>query len=169
MKHTNPQVGIIMGSDSDLLIMKEAAQVLDEFQITYEIKIVSAHRTPNLMAEYGNSAHKRGIKVIIAGAGGAAHLPGMTASYSPLPVIGVPVKSRSLDGLDSLLSIVQMPGGVPVATVGINQAKNAGILAAQIISVFDKVLQRRIISYKKKLEMDSIKKNDRINVARKKE
>lgn len=169
MKHTNPQVGIIMGSDSDLLIMKEAAQVLDEFQITYEIKIVSAHRTPNLMAEYGNTAHKRGIKVIIAGAGGAAHLPGMTASYSPLPVIGVPVKSRSLDGLDSLLSIVQMPGGVPVATVGINQAKNAGILAAQIISVFDKVLQRRIISYKKKLEMDSIKKNDRINVARKKE
>jgi 5-(carboxyamino)imidazole ribonucleotide mutase len=169
MKHTNPQVGIIMGSDSDLLIMKEAAQVLDEFQITYEIKIVSAHRTPNLMAEYGNSAHKRGIKVIIAGAGGAAHLPGMTASYSPLPVIGVPVKSRSLDGLDSLLSIVQMPGGVPVATVGINQAKNAGILAAQIISVFNKVLQRRIISYKKKLEMDSIKKNDRINVARKKE
>lgn len=168
MKHTNPQVGIIMGSDSDLLIMKEAAQVLDEFQITYEIKIVSAHRTPNLMAEYGNSAHKRGIKVIIAGAGGAAHLPGMTASYSPLPVIGVPVKSRSLDGLDSLLSIVQMPGGVPVATVGINQAKNAGILAAQIISVFDKVLQRRIISYKKKLEMDSIKKNDRINVTRKK-
>ncbi len=169
MKHTNPQVGIIMGSDSDLLIMKEAAQVLDEFQITYEIKIVSAHRTPNLMAEYGNSAHKRGIKVIIAGAGGAAHLPGMTASYSPLPVIGVPVKSRSLDGLDSLLSIVQMPGGVPVATVGINQAKNAGILAAQIISVFDKVLQRRIISYKKKLEMDSIKKNDGISVARKKE
>jgi len=169
MKNTNPQVGIIMGSDSDLLIMKEAAQVLDEFQITYEIKIVSAHRTPNLMAEYGNSAHKRGIKVIIAGAGGAAHLPGMTASYSPLPVIGVPVKSRSLDGLDSLLSIVQMPGGVPVATVGINQAKNAGILAAQIISVSDKVLQRRIISYKKKLEMDSIKKNDRISVALKKE
>jgi len=169
MKHTNPQVGIIMGSDSDLLIMKEAAQVLDEFQINYEIKIVSAHRTPNLMAEYGNTAHKRGIKVIIAGAGGAAHLPGMTASYSPLPVIGVPVKSRSLDGLDSLLSIVQMPGGVPVATVGINQAKNAGILAAQIISVFDKVLQRRIISYKKKLEMDSIKKNDRISLTRKKE
>jgi phosphoribosylaminoimidazole carboxylase PurE protein len=109
MKSENPLVGIIMGSDSDLPVMKEAALVLDEFNITYEIKIVSAHRTPNLMAEYGSSAHKRGLKVIIAGAGGSAHLPGMVASHTPLPVIGVPVKSKSLDGLDSLLSIVQMP------------------------------------------------------------
>ena len=159
MKANNPLVGIIMGSDSDLNIMNEAAIILREFGINFEIKIVSAHRTPDFMASYGTTANKRGIKVIIAGAGGAAHLPGMTASYSPLPVIGVPVKSKSLDGLDSLLSIVQMPGGVPVATVGINQAKNAGILAAQILSISDKKLQAKIINFKKRLADESIKKN----------
>lgn len=164
MKENNPVVGIIMGSDSDLIVMKEAASVLDEFGISYEIKIVSAHRTPNLMAEYGMSAHKRGIKVIIAGAGGSAHLPGMIASHSPLPVIGVPVKSKSLDGMDSLLSIVQMPGGVPVATVAINGAKNAGILAAQIIANIDSEILDKIISYKKKLEIEYIRKNDNINL-----
>lgn len=164
MKNDNPVVGIIMGSDSDLHIMKEAASVLNELNINYEIKIVSAHRTPNLMAEYGSSAHKRGIKVIIAGAGGSAHLPGMTASHSPLPVIGVPVKSKSLDGLDSLLSIVQMPGGVPVATVAINGAKNAGILAAQILASNDAELLDKIIDYKKKLEIESLQKNDNINL-----
>lgn len=164
MNANNPLVGIIMGSDSDLIIMNEAAIILREFGIKFEIKIVSAHRTPDYMASYSTAAHKRGIKVIIAGAGGAAHLPGMTASYSPLPVIGVPVKSKSLDGLDSLLSIVQMPGGVPVATVGINQAKNAGILAAQILSISDKKLQAKIINYKKKLADESIKKNKTIKL-----
>lgn len=155
-------VGIIMGSDSDLSIMKEAALVLDEFKVKYEIKIVSAHRTPKVMSEYASKAHTRGIKVIIAGAGGAAHLPGMTAAYSPLPVIGVPVKLRSLDGLDSLLSIVQMPGGVPVATVAINQAKNAALLAVQILGTSDSKLQKKIIDYKNKMEKDSIKKNEKI-------
>lgn len=156
------KVGIIMGSDSDLPIMKEAALVLDEFNVKYEIKIVSAHRTPNLMAEYASNAHKKGLKVIIAGAGGAAHLPGMTAAHSPLPVIGVPIKSKSLDGLDSLFSIVQMPGGVPVATVAINQAKNAALLAVQILAVSDKMLLKKVIDYKKKVENDSIKKNSKI-------
>jgi 5-(carboxyamino)imidazole ribonucleotide mutase len=156
---SNPLVGIIMGSDSDLPVMQEASNVLKEFNIQFEIKIVSAHRTPNFMAEYGSKAHIRGIKVIIAGAGGAAHLPGMTAAHSPLPVVGVPVKSKSLDGLDSLLSIVQMPGGVPVATVGINQAKNAGLLAVQILGTGDELIQRKIILYKKKLEKISLGKN----------
>ncbi len=159
---TKPVVGIIMGSDSDLPVMKEAADILNEFSIPYEIKIVSAHRTPKYMAEYGSTAHERGIKVIIAGAGGAAHLPGMTAAHSPLPVIGVPVKSKSLDGLDSLLSIVQMPGGVPVAAVGINQAKNAGLLAAQILGTSTPVLMDKIIAYKKSLEDASLKKNEKL-------
>lgn len=159
---TKPLVGIIMGSDSDLTVMNEAAEVLKEFEIPYEIKIVSAHRTPKYMAEYGSTAHKRGIRVIIAGAGGAAHLPGMTAAHSPLPVIGVPVKSKSLDGLDSLLSIVQMPGGVPVATVGINQAKNAGLLAIQILGTNDKSLCERMISYKASLEHTSLQKNKKL-------
>lgn len=158
MNSNAPLVGIIMGSDSDYPVMKDAAEILEEFGIAYEVKIVSAHRTPNLMAEYGSSAHTRGIRVIIAGAGGAAHLPGMTASHSPLPVIGVPVKSKSLDGLDSLLSIVQMPGGVPVASVGINQAKNAGILAAQILAAGNEQFLEKIISYKKKIEEESLKK-----------
>ncbi len=158
-----PIVGIIMGSDSDLPVMSEAAGILKEFNIPYEIKIVSAHRTPKYMAEYGSSAHKKGIKVIIAGAGGAAHLPGMTAAHSPLPVIGVPVKSRSLDGLDSLLSIVQMPGGVPVATVGINQAKNAGLLAVQILGSGDQDILNQIVKYKNELEKMSLLKNRRLN------
>ncbi|MDP2362612.1 MAG: 5-(carboxyamino)imidazole ribonucleotide mutase [Ignavibacteria bacterium] len=162
MQEINPLVGIIMGSDSDLPIMKEAASTLDEFSISYEVKIVSAHRTPNLMAEYGISAHKRGIKVIIAGAGGSAHLPGMIAAQTPLPVIGVPIKSKSLDGLDSLLSIVQMPSGVPVATVAINGAKNAGILAAQILGTGNPVLQKKIIEFKKKLYEESIRKNENL-------
>jgi len=157
-----PIVGIIMGSDSDLPVMSEAASVLKEFGIPYEIKIVSAHRTPKFMAEYGSTAHEKGIKVIIAGAGGAAHLPGMTAAHSPLPVIGVPVKSKSLDGLDSLLSIVQMPGGVPVATVGINQAKNAGLLAAQILGICDENILSRMVEYKKNLEKTSMLKNEKL-------
>jgi len=159
MNTKNPTVGIIMGSDSDLPIMKEAASVLDEFGIAYEVKIISAHRAPTHLAEYASTAHKRGLKVIIAGAGGAAHLPGITAAYSPLPVIGIPVKSKSLDGLDSLLSIVQMPAGVPVATVGINQAKNAGLLAIQIIGASEKNIQERMIDYKKELESNSLSKN----------
>lgn len=160
---TKPLIGIIMGSDSDLSVMKEAADILKEFGIAYEIKIVSAHRTPGYMAEYATTAHERGIKVIIAGAGGAAHLPGMTAAHSPLPVIGVPVKSKSLDGLDSLLSIVQMPGGVPVATVGINQAKNAGLLAAQILASANENLLEKMILYKEKLARASKLKNQSIN------
>ncbi|MGB5823535.1 MAG: 5-(carboxyamino)imidazole ribonucleotide mutase [Proteocatella sp.] len=130
-----PVVGIIMGSESDLKIMKTAAITLEQFEIPYEIKVVSAHRTPERMYEYARSAKERGIEVIIAGAGGAAHLPGMVASLTSIPVIGVPVKLKELDGLDSLLSIVQMPGGVPVATVGINNAKNAAILAARILGI----------------------------------
>jgi 5-(carboxyamino)imidazole ribonucleotide mutase len=159
---TKPVVGVIMGSDSDLPVMNEAVKILKEFKIPHEVKIVSAHRTPKFMAEYGSGAHEKGLKIIIAGAGGAAHLPGMTASHSPLPVIGVPVKSKSLDGLDSLLSIVQMPGGVPVATVGINQAKNAGILAVEILATHDSELQKRLIAYKKKLEEESMNKNKKI-------
>jgi len=131
----NPLVGIIMGSDSDLAIMKAAAQMCEYFDIAYELTVVSAHRTPERLFAYSKDAEKRGLMVIIAGAGGAAHLPGMVASITPLPVIGVPVKTSSLEGMDSLLSIVQMPGGVPVATVAINNAKNAGILAAQIVSI----------------------------------
>jgi 5-(carboxyamino)imidazole ribonucleotide mutase len=159
---TKPVVGVIMGSDSDLPVMNEAVKILKEFKIPHEIKIVSAHRTPKFMAEYASSAHAKGLKIIIAGAGGAAHLPGMTASHSPLPVIGVPVKSKSLDGLDSLLSIVQMPGGVPVATVGINQAKNAGILAVEILATHDSALQKRLIDYKNKLEEESMNKNKKL-------
>lgn len=138
-----------MGSKSDLPVMKEAAEILKEFDIGFEIAIVSAHRTPAKMFEYASKAAGRGLKVIIAGAGGAAHLPGMTASVTPLPVIGVPVKSsNSIDGWDSILSILQMPNGVPVATVALNAARNAGILAAQIISVSDPVLQRKILDFK---------------------
>jgi len=162
MSEIKPLVGVIMGSDSDLPVMNEAVNVLKEFEIPYEVKIVSAHRTPRLMAEYGSTAYKNGIKVIIAGAGGAAHLPGMIASYSPLPVIGVPVKARSLEGLDSLLSIVQMPGGVPVATVGINQAKNAGLLAVQILATCDTEILNKMIAYKKKIEEESLSKNNNL-------
>ena len=146
-------VGIIMGSTSDLPIMQEAANVLKEFGVAYELTIVSAHRTPERMFEYARTAADRGLKVIIAGAGGAAHLPGMTASLTPLPVIGVPIKSsNSIDGWDSLLSIVQMPNGIPVATVAINGAKNAGILAAKILGSADPVLLKKLSDY-----MDSMK------------
>ncbi|MCH7524952.1 MAG: 5-(carboxyamino)imidazole ribonucleotide mutase [Bacteroidetes bacterium] len=146
-------VAIIMGSNSDLPVMQDAIDILKGFDIETEVDIVSAHRTPEKMFEYGKNAHKRGIKVIIAGAGGAAHLPGMIASLSPLPVIGVPVKSsNSIDGWDSILSILQMPGGVPVATVALNGAKNAGILAAQIIGTSDTCVQDKILIYKEGLK-----------------
>lgn len=142
------QVGIIMGSTSDLPIMQDAADILDELGVAYELDIVSAHRTPEKMFEYAKTAHKRGLKVIIAGAGGAAHLPGMTASMTPLPVIGVPIKSRnSIDGWDSILSILQMPGGIPVATVALDGAKNAGILAAKIIASSDPELLQRMLKF----------------------
>ena len=159
-----PLVGIIMGSQSDLPVMQEAADILKEFGIPFEINIVSAHRTPDLMFDYAKGAAKKGLKVIIAGAGGAAHLPGMTASLTPLPVIGVPVKSsNSIDGWDSVLSILQMPGGVPVATVALNGAKNAGILAAQIIGSSDPKILKKIEAYKKglgdKVKSMKIRKN----------
>lgn len=147
------EIGIIMGSKSDLPVMQDAANVLKELGVGFELNIVSAHRTPDLMYDYAKNAHKRGIKVIVAGAGGAAHLPGMVASLSPLPVIGVPVKSsNSIDGWDSVLSILQMPGGVPVATVALNGAKNAGILAAQIIGSNNVQIQENIITFKEALK-----------------
>ena len=148
------KVGIIMGSKSDYPVMKEAEDSIKEFDIDYEIEIVSAPRTPDKMMDYSKNAHKRGINVIIAGAGGAAHLPGMVASNSPLPVIGVPIKSRnSIDGWDSILSILQMPGGVPVATVALDGAKNAGILAIEIIGASDNKILKKIIDYKKRLQI----------------
>jgi 5-(carboxyamino)imidazole ribonucleotide mutase len=149
----NKQVGIIMGSKSDLPIMKEAAKVLEELGVGYELTIVSAHRTPIRMIEYAETARKKGLKVIIAGAGGAAHLPGMVASLTSLPVIGVPIKSsNSIDGWDSILSILQMPGGIPVATVALNGSKNAGILAASIIGTFDARVAENLEAYKKELK-----------------
>ena len=156
-------VGIIMGSDSDLPVMSAAALMCEEFGIEYEVDIVSAHRTPERLIEYSASAEKRGLKVIIAGAGGAAHLPGMVASETVLPVIGVPVKGSSLEGMDSLLSIVQMPGGVPVATVAINGAKNAGILAAQIIGSSDADLRKKIAAYKSKIKSEVEAKVEKLN------
>jgi 5-(carboxyamino)imidazole ribonucleotide mutase len=147
---TKPVIGIIMGSQSDLRIMKEAAEFLEELSIPFELTVVSAHRTPMRMVEYASQAKTRGIKVIIAGAGGAAHLPGMVASLTSLPVIGVPIKSsNSIDGWDSVLSILQMPSGVPVATVALDGARNAGILAAQIIGSFDKAVGKRLDKFKK--------------------
>lgn len=147
-----PRASIVMGSDSDLHVMKEAADMLAEFGVEYEIDIVSAHRTPDKLFDFASKAHERGVRVVIAGAGGAAHLPGMIAAISPLPVIGVPIKSsNSIDGWDSVLSILQMPGGVPVATVALDGGKNAGILAAQILSTGDDALRDRIQSYKKTL------------------
>ena len=146
-------IGIIMGSTSDLPVMQQAVDVLDELGLAYEVDIVSAHRTPEKLMDYGQNAHKRGIKAIIAGAGGAAHLPGMVASVSPLPVIGVPVhSSNSIDGWDSVLSILQMPGGVPVATVALDGAKNAGILAAQIVGSSDAAVLQRVADYKEGLK-----------------
>ncbi|WP_346239460.1 5-(carboxyamino)imidazole ribonucleotide mutase [Niabella insulamsoli] len=153
------QVGIIMGSDSDLNVMQAAADILKDLEVGYELTVVSAHRTPLRMVEYARQAKSRGLKVIIAGAGGAAHLPGMVASITPLPVIGVPVKSsNSIDGWDSVLSILQMPNGVPVATVALNAAKNAGILAAQIIGVADEKVGNNIQRYKSDLEKEVLKK-----------
>lgn len=159
----DPLVSIIMGSDSDLNVMQDAGKILKEFGIPFEITVVSAHRTPKRLFEFSEKAHKRGIQVIIAGAGGSAHLPGMVAAISPLPVIGVPVKSsNSLDGWDSILSILQMPGGVPVATVALNNAKNAGLLAVQILSVKDKKLREKMITYKKKLNSDVMLKINKV-------
>ena len=158
------QVGIIMGSASDLPVMQEAIEILKDLGIDYEVDIVSAHRTPEKMMAYGQKAHTRGLKVIIAGAGGAAHLPGMVAAISPLPVIGVPVKSsNSIDGWDSILSILQMPGGVPVATVALNGAKNAGILAAQIIGSSDQIVLDKIITYKESLKAKVIDSSKNLN------
>lgn len=162
MKKSKAIVGIIMGSDSDLPVMIQAADILKEFNVPYEVFITSAHRTPDLMASYSKTAYKRGIKVIIAGAGGAAHLPGMAAAYSPVPVIGVPVETKTLKGLDSLLSIAQMPYGVPVATVAINNAKNAGLLAVQILASSDKKILDKIISFKKKIKKESLAKNKKL-------
>jgi len=156
-------VSIVMGSDSDLPVMQDAADMLEEFGVGYELDVVSAHRTPEKLFEYSKNAHKRGIQVIIAGAGGAAHLPGMIASMSPLPIIGVPIKSsNSIDGWDSILSILQMPGGVPVATVALNGAKNAGILAAQIVSVGDEKVRDEIIAYKEILNKQVMEKSARV-------
>ena len=147
-----PQVGIIMGSDSDLPVMAEAAKILDQLGVTYELTVVSAHRTPDRLYTYAKEAKTKDLKVIIAGAGGAAHLPGMVAALTTVPVIGVPVKTRTLNGVDSLYSIVQMPPGIPVATVAINGAKNAGILAAQIIGSFDEKVSEAVVSYKEELK-----------------
>ena len=155
-------VGIVMGSDSDLPTMKAAAEVCEEFSVPYEINIVSAHRTPTDMVKYGQEAHKRGLRVIIAGAGGSAHLPGMIAANTPLPVIGVPIRTEALSGLDSLLSIVQMPPGVPVATVAIGGAKNAALLAIQILATSEPSLLKSIISYKEKMADMSREKNQRL-------
>lgn len=161
---TTPLVGIIMGSDSDLPIMRDAALICEEFGIPYELRVVSAHRTPHDMADYGTTAHERGIRVIIAGAGGSAHLPGMIAAFSPLPVIGVPIPTKQLRGLDSLMSIVQMPAGVPVATVAIGGGRNAGILAAEMLSIADPSLRERLVDYKRRIAEESREKNT--NLAR---
>src|SRR5687768_17808501 len=156
-------VGIIMGSDSDLQVMQAAADILKEFGIEFELTVVSAHRTPNRMVEYAQGAKGRGLKVIIAGAGGAAHLPGMVASLTTLPVIGVPIKSsNSIDGWDSVLSILQMPNGIPVATVALNGARNAGILAASIIGSFDKETGHKLEAYKKNLETEVLNKVEKL-------
>lgn len=155
-----PIVGIVMGSDSDLPVMREAAEVCEQFGVPYEIRVVSAHRTPADMADYGTNAHHRGLKVIVAGAGGAAHLPGMLASFSPLPVIGVPIPTKQLKGLDSLLSIVQMPSGVPVATVAVGGGRNAGLLAVEMLSTSNTELQEKLIAFKQRLAEESRSKND---------
>ncbi|MEC8546856.1 MAG: 5-(carboxyamino)imidazole ribonucleotide mutase [Bacteroidota bacterium] len=158
------KVGIIMGSKSDLPVMKEAIDILKNFDVEIEVDIVSAHRTPEKMMEYGKKAHQKGLKVIIAGAGGAAHLPGMIASFTPLPVIGVPIRSsNSIDGWDSVLSILQMPGGVPVATVALDGAKNAGILAAQIVGTSDPSILEKVNHYKEELKTKVINSSKKIN------
>jgi 5-(carboxyamino)imidazole ribonucleotide mutase len=155
----NPLVGVIMGSDSDLPVMQAAVDVLAEFGVPYEVRVVSAHRTPDVMYEYASTAADRGLRVIVAGAGGAAHLPGMTASMTPLPVIGVPVPREKLDGLDSLLSIVQMPGGIPVATVGVGEARNAGLLAVRILAAANPALQQSMVRFQEELA-DAVREKD---------
>ena len=159
----SPQVGIIMGSDSDWPTMRDAALLCDEFKVPYEARVVSAHRTPADMAQYATQAHQRGLQILIAGAGGAAHLPGMVASYTPLPVVGVPIESRALKGIDSLLSIVQMPAGVPVATVAIGNARNAGILAVSILATRHPDLQAALLDFKAKLAEESRAKTDNLS------
>jgi 5-(carboxyamino)imidazole ribonucleotide mutase len=156
------KVGIIMGSDSDLEVMSESAKVLEEFGVTYEMTVASAHRAPNLVHQYAVEAPIRGNKIIIAGAGGSFHLAGVLASLSPLPVIAIPIKAKSLEGLDSLLSAVNMPPGVPVATVGINAGKNAGLLAVEMLAISDKELEDKMISYKTKMEADNKAKGDKL-------
>lgn len=164
MKTQNkPLVGIIMGSDSDWPTMQAAAEICKEFNVAHEVHVVSAHRTPDVMNRYAKNAYKNGLKVIIAGAGGAAHLPGMVASQTTLPVIGVPVKSDALSGMDSLLSIVQMPGGVPVATVAIGAGKNAGLLAVEILATSNAKMMNKLIAYKKELAAESRKKDSTLN------
>ena len=155
----NPVIGILMGSDSDWPIMKSAADVCAEFGLAHEVSVISAHRTPQDLSRYATKAHTRGLRVIIAGAGGAAHLPGVTAAYTPLPVIGVPISGKDLKGLDSLLAIVQMPSGIPVATVAIGGARNAGLLAVQILGVGDPVLQKKMLEFKARLAQESRAKN----------
>ena len=157
------KIGIIMGSDSDLEVMSEVAKVLEEFEVSYEISVISAHRSPNLAHKYAIEASTRGLRVIIAGAGGAAHLAGVMASLTTLPIIGVPIKSKNLKGLDSLLSTVQMPPGIPVATIGIDGAKNAGLLAIQILALSDKSLEKKLVAYKQKLANDIEKKNIKLS------
>lgn len=164
MSNSKPLVGIIMGSDSDLPVMEDAINVFKEFNISYEVKILSAHRTPRQHSEYSRTAIERGLKVIIAAAGGAAHLPGVTAAHTTLPIIGVPIKGKSLEGMDSLLSIVQMPPGVPVATVAINGAKNAALLAVQIIALTDDVILKKLKDYKQKMESASMAKNEKVSL-----
>ena len=163
MSETKPLIGIIMGSDSDLPTMKAAIAICEEFTTAYEVAIVSAHRTPQRMVEYAQQAHNRGIKVIIAGAGGAAHLPGMVASLTPLPVIGVPVATRNLQGIDSLYSIVQMPRGIPVATVAIGNAQNAGLLAIQILATNDEQLQKKVEQYRQNLSQMVLDKQNKLD------
>lgn len=160
---SQPQIGIIMGSDSDLPTMQDAIAICEEFNVPCEVAIVSAHRTPDRMVKYAKEAHQRGLKVIIAGAGGAAHLPGMVASLTPLPVIGVPVSSRHLQGVDSLYSIVQMPGGIPVATVAIGNAKNAGLLAVQILATHQSELLERVMHYRQSLAESVMEKQARMD------
>ncbi len=161
-RSTKPAVGIIMGSDSDWPTMKAAADACAEFGITHEVRVISAHRTPRDLERYASTAHNRGLRVIIAGAGGAAHLPGVTAAFTTLPVIGVPIESKALKGMDSLLSIVQMPSGIPVATVAIGGARNAGLLAVQILAVGDAALPRKLLAFKARLAEESRAKNRKL-------
>lgn len=164
-KSTSPLIGLVMGSESDWPTMRAAAETLREFDVAYEARVVSAHRTPDDMADYARTAVARGLRVIIAGAGGAAHLPGMVASHTVLPVIGVPVESKALKGMDSLLSIVQMPGGVPVATVGIGNARNAGLLAVQILAVTDAKLREKIAAFRERAAAGARASSDRLSLA----